>query len=152
MRTIVLAMPLVLAAGSHPLRAEGPPTPRATGDLAIRARATFRTHCAKCHTGTDKPGESKLDLLRHEQVTSTKPPIAFASADGKSRSLILELLADGSMPPANRPPPSADEVAALKAWVAAGAPHYPPRFDDAFVRDLVARDDKRSKSSAHVSF
>ncbi len=115
-----------------------PPAHRVTGDLAIRARHIFQKHCAGCHTGSPEPGASKLDLMDREQVVAKKTPVPLVTADG--RSLILDLVKDGSMPPANRPGLTAEEVAVLEKWVNAAAPAYPPKFDEQTTLSAIASD------------
>jgi hypothetical protein len=121
--------------------AEEPPAHRLNGDLVIRARAILLHYCAECHTGAAEPGQSKLKLLDYKQLTSKGHPVAFISPDGRSQ--VLELIRDGSMPPANRPGPKADEIAVLEKWVRAGAPAYPQAFDDRFALETVADDFQR---------
>ncbi|MBP3955831.1 hypothetical protein J8F10_11100 [Gemmata sp. G18] len=130
-----------------PALARGAETPdyRVAGDLAIRARDILKRHCAECHTGSLEPGASKLKLTDHKQVTK-KSPIPFASPNG--RSLILELVKDGSMPPANRPGPDADEIAVLEKWVNAKAPAYPIDFDERTTLAAIADDFERASANA----
>ncbi|VTR95840.1 planctomycete cytochrome c domain protein : Planctomycete cytochrome C domain protein OS=Rhodopirellula sp. SWK7 GN=RRSWK_00334 PE=4 SV=1 [Gemmata massiliana] len=121
------------------------PEHRVNGDLAIRARDILKRYCAECHTGSLDPGASKLKLMDHKQVVSKAPPIPFATPDG--RSLILNLVKDGSMPPANRPGPNADEIEILEKWVSAKAPAYPIAFDESTTLTTIA-DDFASASEA----
>src|SRR5207244_10678789 len=107
----VLALPAV-ARGAGP---DPPPPPhRVNGDLAIQARAILKRYCAGCHTGEKAPGKSTLDVLSHAQLTAKRDTVPFVSAN---RSQVLELIKDGSMPPANWAGPSADEVKTLEEWV-----------------------------------
>lgn len=126
----------VLAVG--PLAAADPPAHRAAGDGVIRARSVLVTYCGECH------GENPAGRMRaydhKETVTAAGKPVPFA---GKSRSLILDFIEDGSMPPGHRPRPTADEVTVLKAWVEAGAPEYPPKYNDEYAAKAVVADLKR---------
>src|SRR5262245_43262009 len=110
-----LALLVVVLFTSAPARAaDPPPAHRVTGDLAIRARDILQKHCAECHTGSREPGQSKLKLLDYKQVTAKGAPVQFVVPGGRSQ--ILELVKDGSMPPGNRPPPTAEEIAVLEQW------------------------------------
>jgi hypothetical protein len=115
-----------------------PPAHREKGDLAIRARDIFLRYCAECHTGSAEPGQSKLDIRDHKQLIAKGPPVPFVAPGGRSQ--VLELIKDGSMPPANRPGPKPAEVAVLERWIEAGAPAYPRDFDDRYVLETVAGD------------
>ncbi len=136
MRRVLLASALLLAPGSA--HAAEPPAHRVRGDLAIRARDIFQRYCSECHTGGDAPGLSKLKLMDHAKVTGKKAPVPLVSASGRSQ--IIELVKDGSMPPANRPGPTADEIATLEKWVKADAPEYPLAFDEPYTLNALADD------------
>ncbi len=104
-------------------------TPREKGDLAIRARDILRKYCHECHAGTPKHGT--VAVLDHPKLVATGPhPVPFVAPGDATGSQILHLIEDGSMPPGGKPRPGPDEVATLKKWVAAGAPHFPAAFDD----------------------
>jgi hypothetical protein len=118
--------------------ADEPPAHRVNGDLAIQARDILRRYCAECHTGSADPGQSKLKLLDYKQLTAKGRPVPFVTPDGRSQ--VLDLIKDGSMPPANRPAPRAEEIAVLERWVKAAAPAYPQTFDDRYVLEAVADD------------
>lgn len=73
----------------------------------------------------------------------------------RGRSQILELVSDGSMPPGNKPGPTDNEVATLEKWVQAGAPAFPPAFDEPFTLGAIADDLERgndAKVTRYVSF
>lgn len=143
MRPYLTAFALCVA----PVCARGaePPEYRVRGDLAIRARETLRKYCSECHTGGADPGRSKLKLLDHAQVVGKKKPVPLADPGG--RALLLDLIKDGSMPPANRPGPTPEEVADLEKWVAAKAPAYPAAFDDTAVLNAIADDLERDRDN-----
>ncbi|HEY1186130.1 MAG TPA: hypothetical protein VGE74_00675 [Gemmata sp.] len=117
-------------------------------ELTLRTRDIFRRYCAECHTGAAELGQSKLKLMDHAQVVGKKRPIPLAAPDG--RALLLDLVKDGSMPPANRPGPSAEEVAVLERWVRAGAPAYPAAFDEQYVLKTIADDLNRPREDARA--
>ena len=140
-RTFLVALLVVLP--SFTSGAE-PPVHRTNGDLAIQARDILQRRCAGCHTGSPDVGKSKLNVLKHEQLTAKRNTVPFVAPGGRSQ--LLELLKDGSMPPANREPPSAAEIAILEKWVQAGAPAYPQAFDERYVLDAVADDFERENA------
>ena len=130
-----------------------PAPARRNGNLAIAAHDILRRYCAECHTGSPDPGKSKLRLLDHNQLTAKGRPVPLVARD---RSLLLDLVKDGSMPPANRRAPTREEVELLEAWVAAGAPAYPETFDERFVLEAIADDLDKANGAAqsrrYVSF
>jgi hypothetical protein len=138
---------LVLLVASF-ARAADPPAHRVNGDLAIRARAILHRYCAECHTGSPDPGKSKLKILDYTQVTAKGRPVPLVAPGGRSQ--ILELIRDGSMPPANRPGPSAEEIEVLEKWIGAQAPAYPQAFDDRFVLQAIADDFDRASAQGRV--
>jgi mono/diheme cytochrome c family protein len=125
---------------------------RASGDLAIQAREILRKHCSECHTGSPEPGHSKLNVMDYAQLTATDRSVPAVKPGGRSQ--LLELIKDGSMPPANRQGPTAAEVAVLEKWVAAQAPAYPAAFDERYTLGAVADDlaNTKGKLVRYASF
>jgi hypothetical protein len=127
---------------------------RARGDLALQARAILRDYCADCHTGSSDPGKSKLRLLDHKQLTAKDRKVPLVAREG--RALLLDLVKDGSMPPANRRAPTRDDITVLENWVKDGAPGYPEQFDERFQLEAIADDLDSAKGAAqarrYVSF
>src|SRR5262249_39726071 len=72
-----------------------------------RALAALNRNCAMCHTGARAKGKTQIFL---------SPGVLNPNAPKPETA---EALTPGKMPPMNRPRPSADEVAALKQWLAA---------------------------------
>ena len=140
--TFAVAVLGLLAPGAA--RAAAPDYPERR-ELTLRTRDIFLRHCAECHTGSDEPGQSRLKLLDHKAVTGKKMPIPLAVP--KQRSLLLDLVRDGSMPPANRPGPTEDEIAVLERWINAGAPAYPEAFDERYVLSTITADLGRVKAA-----
>jgi len=125
-------------------------SPRERGDLAIRARAILKTHCSECH----RPGGQSFDMLDHAALVGPHP-IPFLNVKKSGRSQIIEFLKDGSMPPGGKPRPSAADIEALEAWIAAGAPAYPKNLDDATVATIVEldwRSRKPAENERYISF
>jgi serine/threonine-protein kinase len=112
------------------------PAARAQGSegLAERAREVLRRHCLECHGDKEvKGGLRVLDpsALVDRRLIDTKAPDA---------SELLQLVVAGSMPPGRlaKVPPA--EQRALREWVAAGAPPFPPEVGDAYVLRKVVED------------
>jgi mono/diheme cytochrome c family protein len=120
------------------VRAEDVPDYRAKGDLALQSRDILQRYCAECHTGVADVGKSKLAILDHAQLTAKRTPVPFVAPAG--RSLLLDLIKDGSMPPANKPAPTQKELETLEKWVNSQAPAFPTSFDDDAVLTIVADD------------
>jgi len=130
--------------------ASAQPAAQERSDLVLRARAILKSHCSECH----KPGGQSFDILDHAVLTGPHP-VPFVDLKKGGRSQVVEFLEDGSMPPAGRPRPSQEDIGALKAWIAAGAPVYPKAFDDAMVAAAVEADwrtRKPAENQRYVSF
>jgi mono/diheme cytochrome c family protein len=126
-----------LLAPAPPARGDDAPalTQRATGDLAIQARAVLRKYCAECHGDAQPRG--RLAVGDHKTLVSPQPPVPFVNLRDPARSQVIEFIEDGSMPPGGRARPTPEELATLKQWVAAQAPGYPRAFDDKTTLALV---------------
>jgi mono/diheme cytochrome c family protein len=125
-RTAVVCVLALLAA---PARANEPLTRREKGDLAIRARAILKKHCAECHGADEARGTVRV--LDHGRLVATGPnPVPFVAPERAAASQVVQFLEDGSMPPGDRDRPTPDEVRTVKEWIAAAAPSYPAAFDD----------------------
>ncbi|MCI0699929.1 MAG: hypothetical protein L0241_02465 [Planctomycetia bacterium] len=132
---------LLLAA---PARSAELPQHRVSGDLTLQVRDIFQRYCSECHTGGDEPGKSRLVILDHKQVVAKNRPVPFLTPGG-GKAQILELIKDGSMPPANKPGPTPDEIAVLEKWVKANAPAYPAAFDDRYTLSAMLDDFDRQR-------
>ncbi|QDT14995.1 hypothetical protein [Alienimonas californiensis] len=95
--------------------------------VASAARSVLRTHCSRCHSGEGSPGGS-FDVL---DVASLKKA-GHLDADSPADSFVLDAIETNYMPPTNireqAPVPESDR-AALRAWLAAGAPDFPSEAD-----------------------
>ena len=131
------ALLLVLFVADALRAAESDLMRRQTGDLAIQSRAILSKYCGECHK--DGSTRSSLSVLDHKQLVNLQSPVPFAARDG-SRSQILELLDDGSMPPAARARPTPAEIDILKRWIGAKAPGYPKAFDAATTQRAMLDD------------
>ncbi len=120
----------VLFALTAPAAAAPDLSPRDRGDLAIRARAVLRQYCADCHG--EKPRRGDVSVLNHEKLAAPAYPVPLVNPADPPRSLLLQLVRDGSMPPGGRPGPTSEQVKTLADWVAAGAPGYPAAFGDGY--------------------
>src|SRR5215208_7373459 len=96
--------------------------PAAAADVAARAKEVFRAHCAECHGGAKaRAGVNVLDrdgLVKKEKVVPGKP----------GDSVLYQLVTatdESAMPPTGRPRLAADQVEAIRKWIAAGAPAFP---------------------------
>lgn len=88
--------------------------------LAAKAQAVFKTYCYRCH-GQDGAIEGGLNyvadlgkLVARKKVVPGDP----------AASRLFKRLDDGTMPPPEeKPRPTEAEIAAVKKWIATGAPH-----------------------------
>ncbi len=109
--TLTLLAPTAIAV------ADGPPgtkQPVFESDVV----PVLKTHCFECHGAKREGG---LDLRRRFAMVAggdTGPAIVPGKPD---QSLVLELLADGQMPPEGQPRVPAEQIALLRRWIATGA-------------------------------
>ncbi len=80
----------------------------------------FKSRCFKCHG--EKKREGELDLRR--KFTIQKGGDSGSAIDVKhpAKSLLLELITEGLMPPEGEPPLSKTQIEVIKQWINAGAP------------------------------
>jgi len=110
----LLLIPLLLTAA--PARAD-----EAADRLAAAAKAVLEKTCARCHANGQAEGGFNF-VLDAKQLVERKRVIAGDSA----KSRLFKKVQSGEMPPEDeKPRPTADEIAALKAWIDAGAPAFP---------------------------
>jgi len=87
--------------------------------LADKARAVLKTHCVRCH-GQDGAVEGGLNYVGDLGKLVSRKKIVPGSPD---ESRLFKRMADGTMPPPDEQPrPSEAELAAVRAWIQAGAP------------------------------
>src|SRR5215207_1169988 len=100
----------------------GLPAAAADADLAARAEEVFRAHCVECHGGARaRAGVNVLDrdgLVKKEKVVPGKP-------DDSTLYQLITATDETVMPPTGRPRLTAEQVEAVRKWIAAGAPAFP---------------------------
>ncbi len=84
----------------------------------------FRARCAQCHGAEDEDGEIRtevsLNLLEYERVMAGSEFGTVIEAGDPDGSFLLDMIVDGSMPETGDPVPE-EEIALIRAWIAAGA-------------------------------
>jgi mono/diheme cytochrome c family protein len=106
------------AAGVTPLF--GASVPAAAPPYETQIRPIFKAHCTHCHGEEPKPGGG-IDLrLRRFMDGQTKDGSPLLLPGKPAESEIIRVIRDGEMPKKGKKL-SADELAKLEAWVAAGA-------------------------------
>src|SRR5579883_1607134 len=91
-----------------------------TAPASGRAASVILTdHCVSCHGPEKKKGG--LDLTRRSSALAGGDSGAVIVPGRPGESLLIEKVAGGEMPP--KGPLSKDQVAAVRAWVEAGAPY-----------------------------
>ena len=127
--------------------------------LAGKAKLVFEKHCYACH-GKEGSNEGGFNyILNHERLLAGKKVVPN---DAKGSRLLKRMVSD-EMPPdedLNGKPitvrPSVDDIAAVKAWIEAGAPDFNPKVATrAFIsntdilesihKDLLAANDRSRK-------
>jgi mono/diheme cytochrome c family protein len=94
--------------------------------LAARVKEIFRGHCLECHGGAKTNGGVKiLDhalLLEKEKLVPKKP-------DESAVFVLPSATDDTVMPPQGRPKLPPEDIDAIRKWILAGAPAFPPDAD-----------------------
>lgn len=81
------------------------PKEQPTGDAIQKV---FTKHCQSCHSGAKPKGDFRLESLSQD----------FDSKENRTRWLkVLEQVAEGTMPPAEKPRPTAEEIRSLTDWI-----------------------------------
>ncbi|MCA9082195.1 MAG: hypothetical protein KDA58_16655, partial [Planctomycetaceae bacterium] len=83
-------------------------------------RPILKTHCFHCH-GEAGEKESGLDLRLHRFVMQGGESGAAIVAGDAAKSLLLQRLVDGEMPPDMDKQLSAAEIDTIRQWIVAGA-------------------------------
>jgi mono/diheme cytochrome c family protein len=78
----------------------------------------LQARCAECHGATTK--EAGLDLSNYAAVMKGSEYGTVVEAGDAAASLLIEMVVAGEMPQDADPLP-AEEIALLRAWIAAGA-------------------------------
>ncbi len=114
---------LGLLLGASAAVADEPATSAA--EVTARVKEIFRTRCHDCHGGVEtNAGVDVLDregMVRKDKITPGAPDTSL---------LYQKITADDDsvMPPEGEPRLSQEEIAAVRSWIAGGAPAFP---DDA---------------------
>ena len=74
-------------------------------------------YCSKCHNASSVTGG--LDVTSYQAIIAA----GVVQPGDPDASLMVQYLEGGVMPPPGNPRPSDSEIAAIRAWVAAGAPN-----------------------------
>lgn len=111
------AKPFPLAAGL--LVALSGPAAADESPLAEKARAVLKTHCYRCH-GQEGAVEGGLNYVADLGKLVGRKKVVPGHPD---ESRLFKRMADGTMPPPDEQPrPSEADLAAVRAWIQAGAP------------------------------
>ena len=111
---IALSVSLVLLSASSltALAADGP-------DFAKEVQPVLAAKCLKCHGETDPKGN--LDLRSKAGMLAGGDSGPAIVEKDVAKSLLLQRITAGEMPPKESPKLTAEEAALLKAWIEAGA-------------------------------
>jgi hypothetical protein len=123
MDRLKLAFALLLLAGCSAT----PPSPapaQGTTLYAQRIAPIFAERCTACHGTAKQKGTLALHTPEAIQKGGVDGPVLVPGKPQESeivRRLKLPRADEDHMPPTDRPQPSAQEIAALESWIAAGA-------------------------------
>ncbi|HEX6987729.1 MAG TPA: c-type cytochrome domain-containing protein, partial [Planctomycetaceae bacterium] len=91
-------------------------------DYARDVQPLLTKYCAGCHNADDASGDFVLDDFDSLMKGGENGAVLVPGKVDESRLIrLIEGTAEPVMPPDKEPAPTADEVAVLKAWIAAGA-------------------------------
>lgn len=125
MRSLVIVSMVLCIAGCGPIETDEVMAPREPlgasggGEGEVSFRATVQPilveYCSGCHDESSATGG--LDVTSFDAIGAAGV-IEPGDPDG---SLMVQYLEAGIMPPVGYPDPSDEEIAAIRAWVLAGA-------------------------------
>lgn len=101
---------------------------------ALRARAVFKEFCHRCHSGPGSEG-GDFDVLDAASLRDARvDDLPMLVAGKPDDSYLLKRVTLREMPPKEIPlQPTADDIAALRAWIQQGAVPYPEAQGRAFL-------------------
>ncbi|MGC3970433.1 MAG: hypothetical protein QM775_24790 [Pirellulales bacterium] len=117
--------PDFLFPSARPAPAATPPATAAASDFERTIRPILERTCARCHDAQRKKGKLVLTTADGIQRGGKSGPALLAGKPGESlllRRCELPATDDDHMPPADEEQPTPAELAALRWWIAAGAP------------------------------
>ncbi len=117
--TIALAAASLLVFGHGAVKAADGSADANADEFDSRVAPILATHCRKCH-GAAKP-KSGLDLTSAGTLLRGGDSGPAVVPGSSTKSLLVEQIADGSMPPEGEDRLSPDELAAIRHWIDAGA-------------------------------
>lgn len=121
-----------------------------TTALAAAAKEVFRSRCLNCHNDTVTKGGVRI--LDHALLLSKKKIIAGDAENSRIVKLMSGQLST-TMPPTGQQPPRGEELDAVRRWITAGAPAFPPDATptaEPKPRDDVGSEYAMQKILAHV--
>src|SRR5262249_8136508 len=94
---------------------------QARDQLARAAEGVLQRNCARCHANGQAEGGFNF-ILDARQLVEKKKVVAGKSAESR----LYKKVKAGEMPPEDeKPRPTPVDIAAIKAWIDAGAPEFP---------------------------
>ena len=130
------AAPKSFAADENPAEHKKPASEAVPPEvLAAQAKQVFRTRCFECHGG--KATQEGIKVLDRALLVDSKKVVVPGEPD---KSILYQRISaddESQMPPPGQPRPSAEEIATVRRWIAAGAPNFP---DDVAVPAAPAKD------------
>lgn len=110
-------LPALIQIIEHPPQ---PPTPEELADFNTNVLPIFEAKCADCHGERRQKEGLRLDSLDALRIGSKHG--AVIQPGDAANSLLYQLIStplddDDHMPPSKKPQPSAEDIAAIKAWI-----------------------------------
>lgn len=119
-------------------------------ELYQAAELVLQNHCYSCHGATKQKGDLRLDNPG-SAMTPGKSGEASIVAHDATASLLIQRMQlprdhDDAMPPSNKAPVASENIAAVIAWIEAGA-HWPdPTLRSQRVSTFVEMDDTATQA------
>lgn len=109
----------VRSAETPPNKDSSPIKPAAAVLFEASVQAIFKSKCLKCHNAQTQKAE--LDLSSRKGLLNGGESGPALNRDDLKSSLLLEMIADGEMPPEDEKPLTPEEIAVIRRWVESGA-------------------------------
>jgi serine/threonine-protein kinase len=93
-------------------------------ELAAKARAILEANCFRCH-GKDGTGEGGFDYILNVAKLIERKKVVPRDPEKSKLFRRVSSTSDPMPPEDEKPRPSKDDIGALQAWIAAGAPEFP---------------------------
>ncbi|MBI3071770.1 MAG: hypothetical protein HYY84_06530 [Deltaproteobacteria bacterium] len=107
--------------GTTPVSDGGVDAGPATVSYAATVQPILANSCGACHSGSSP--QAGLDVTTYAGLVTQQLERGIIVPGDPAGSVLVQRIANGSMPPAGLPSPTASELDTIKAWITSGAPN-----------------------------